>query len=297
MKRILVTGATGFLGRHLMQLLRREHCLLVGMSRHRNATGRSDIESLDITSPMDVRNLLYSFLPDVIFHLAGNPLVKESGPEVMRVNTLGTNHLLEYAPKGCRFVLASSATVYGAHASGLLAHEGFPCAATSTYAASKIAAESLVDAYTFTGRVRGISLRYVANVGPGATHGLLRDIVRKLREDSKSLELLGDAPGSTKPFIHVADTARATRYFGLDCDYIGHVNISNSDSLSVLEVATMAIDALGIHKPIVWSGQDSLWPGDIKTVRISPRKMQGLGFELTYNTSVKAVKKALEEME
>jgi nucleoside-diphosphate-sugar epimerase len=165
----------------------------------------------DIGCPWDVKKIMTASEPQTVFHLAGDAIVREDvdfPTDVTWSNVLPTHNLLAYCPEGCRFVLASSATVYGAG----LAHGSCEYDATrpnSIYGATKVAAEALVDAYTRLGRVKGVSLRLVANVGYGASHGVLRDIMFKLLSGSASLALLGDAPGSSKPYLHVSDTTGA----------------------------------------------------------------------------------------
>jgi UDP-glucose 4-epimerase len=131
-------------------------------------------------------------------------------------------------------------------------------------------AECLVREYTRLERVRGISLRFVANCGPHSSHGLIHDIVKKLRSDTKELELLGDYPGSVKPFCYVKDTCQAI-ISALNSSYNGPINICTSQVLSVYQVANIVMKELGINKPIKWLGEESNWEGDDLQVCCSNR--------------------------
>ena len=291
--RILLTGAGGFLGKAMFDYLSQHlgaddqiHATYrFSEHRRRRRTGDAPVvvpHQVDLESRIEVEWAMRSARPDVVFHLAADSSNKhERVQEKVRTNVLGTAHLLEYAPAGCRFVLASSATVYGdntkefdLYTSG--GQEGFRLLRpTSVYGATKVAAEVLLEAYCALGRVGGVSCRLVAQVGPGATHCLLRDVVHKLRSDEPVLNLLGDSPGSVKPFMHVCDTSAALFAFGTQCRTESYevMNVSPGDSLSVLEVARIAMRELGREKEIVWHPH-AVWPGDNPLVYVSNRLMQ-----------------------
>jgi UDP-glucose 4-epimerase len=310
---ILVTGATGFLGRHLVQALKR----LPG-NRHMTLTSRSvdpgDWESAfgpdggytyggfrcDLTKADHVRKLMSSAKPNVVYHLAANPIIKPDPDDPFAIsqdNILATHHLLEYCPEGTRFVFMSSAAVYG---DPPFADDEFgehcPLRPTSVYGATKAAGEALVRAYTKLGRVNGVIMRGVANVGAWATHGLVHDLVRKAKSKNPRLELLGEAPGSVKPFIYAGDTAKALVQFGTShLPFRGAVNVCTDDQITVSDVARIVLDTLGIDKPVYWSG--SSWKGDNPTVRVRNDMLKFMDWQPSYPTSAEAVRYAVKEME
>ena len=96
-------------------------------------------------------------------------------------------------------------------------------------------------------------------VGPGMTHGLLKDVISKIKSDSKTLELWGKDPGSSKVYTHVQDVVEA-----ITCErFIPNeiVNICNDDDISAREVAQITMKELGIKKEIVWD-ETKIWRGD-----------------------------------
>jgi UDP-glucose 4-epimerase len=251
---------------------------------------------LNIENADDAQIMLRKHNPDVIFHLAANPNTKAAGEAPWHTNVHGTFNLLAGAPRGCRFVLASSATVYGNDAGFRRSVEDHPVNPNSIYGASKVAAEALVQASTHLGGVRGLILRYVANVGGGATHGLLPDVVRKLKGGYAKLELFGNEPGSTKPFMHVSDTVAATVSLAFS-DAGGVWNIAGDNSASVLQVAEVTMQALGITKEILWLGLGSVWAGDNPIVRVSNCKLLRNGFSPKYRSSLEAIRQAARELD
>ena len=287
--RILITGASGFLGRAVCKLARHQNHEVIALE------GKNDC---DLTQEHEVREQMARCWPEAILHLAGNPNTRlevwdRHGLDLLDVNLLGTWHLLRHAPPGCRFLLASSAAVYGDQGLGkVCAQEDTFCLPTSVYGVSKVAAEKLVLEYTRADRVRGTCCRLVAQVGPGATHGLLADVVHKLREEPV-LNLLGEPPGSTKPYLHVHTTAQWL--LGILPFQMEGADLSPGDGLSVERVAYLAMEELGINKPIHWLGEGANWRGDNRVVQVGmdrtifPR-------DLFLPSSEQAVRQALRDM-
>lgn len=300
--RVLVTGSSGFIGRHLMLRLRHEPQVkwLVGVSRSYDelphtispAQGLATESNFfcDLTEEWQVKGLMQEVKPDVIFHLAANPLVKD---EDIKSSLLPTLSLLSHAPQGSRFVFASSATVYGDSADG--AREEQRLTPSAVYGAGKAASELLVDVKHKQGKVNGLCLRLVANVGRFATHGVVPDIIRKLSSDSHTLELLGAAPGSRKSFLHVSDTVEGFVQFGFNPAINGALNLSNDDTCDVSEIAEMVMKTTGMRKPIRWNKEGN-WVGDNRLVRPSNLKARQLGW-CPSHSSLGAIRKTVLEIE
>lgn len=304
---ILVTGAKGFIGQNLMRMpveLGGDHTFwfmttrLVG-----RLEGRRGNVNCDIANANQVRGLMEWLQPEIVIHLAARSVVAESQDDptsISSVNVQGTHNLLHYAPRGCRFVFASSATVYGGGEKGMLSRRAFrendPPRPSSAYAATKAAGEHLVHAYTEMGRVSGISLRLVAQVGQYSTHGLIHDIVRKLRSESECLELIGEAPGSQKPFMYVRDTVLALLYFALHNTQTEPLNISTEDSITVEEIAVLCMKSLNIQKPIKWLGWNANWAGDNPRILVCPYRAEKAGYQPLFKNSYDAVEAGLEDI-
>jgi UDP-glucose 4-epimerase len=309
---ILVTGATGFLGRHLVRALKgspgMNHIVATSRSANPNewehACGPEGAYGYvecpcDLTDAAGVRRLMKMVKPQVVYHLAANPIIKPDPDEPFRIaqdNILATHHLLEYCPEGTKFVFMSSASVYGDPRKRDQRFEEYDnILPTSVYGATKAAGESLVRAYTNLGRVSGTIVRGVANVGAWATHGLVRDLVRKAKSNDPRLELLGEPPGSVKPFVWAGDTAKALLLAGREQLPLT-LNVAAEDELSVSDVARIVLDALGINKPMCWSGWS--WKGDNPVVRVDSSAIKTiLGWEPRFPKSADAVRHAVKEME
>lgn len=281
--KILVTGAHGFIGQNLTRYLEEKNYEVFSMVRREYENTINPVVC-DITDDYLIRRKLKELKPDAIVHLAGNPSTKlcnENPTLITKENVIGTQNLLHNAPEGCRFIFASSITVYG----NQMGEEHLSIAPTSVYGATKAAGEALVRAYSELGCVDGISLRLTANVGRYATHGLMFDIFRKLLdENNKELELFGSSPGTSKPFTYVQDTCRAIEFYLLKNGKnpkLREVNISPRfpTKISVLDVAKEVMKITEIEKPIKFLGEETIWKGDNKQLTISSARMLLDGFE------------------
>lgn len=175
--RILVTGAGGFVGGHLLAALRARGHDVILADRAPHASDH-DTLPLDVTDPLAVRGAVELARPDAIAHLAAQAFVPASltDPDgTFDVNAHGTLRLLEavraLADQGAappRVLVVSSGDVYGAQP-----REAFPLRETtaplprSPYAASKIAAEALALAYARAWGVDAVVTRAFNHIGPG----------------------------------------------------------------------------------------------------------------------------------
>jgi nucleoside-diphosphate-sugar epimerase len=321
--RILVTGAAGFIGRRLVKELKRQRPgdKIVGVSRQATryphelspdclvTPGLKDFyywdaeyEEVycDLTQDRSVDSLMLRFDPDMVFHFAGNPLIKDGGSEMMRQNLMATSHLLNKAKKGCRFVFASSAAVYGN--TYAISDEKSLVNPSSTYGVAKAASEMLINAATERGEILGLNLRLAATVGPGATHGLIPDVHRKIlrSEDpsvtDKRIELFGAFPGSIKPFTHVDDVVSGAIHFAFS-DRTGPLNLVSGGCLSVWQVAHIGLVTLGVKdKELNFLGSGSTWSGDNTFVAVKSLEAVANGWKMKYPTCLDAVEQAFKEL-
>ena len=162
--RSLITGGRGFVGNWLAAHLRSlgDEVTVI------------DLE-VDVTDPAAVLPALTEAAPDAIYHLAAMTHVGQSWDEplqVLQVNVLGTAVVLA-AARQCgsdpTVLVTSSAEVYGAvtDPSKLPLREDSPTAPLTPYAASKLAAEALVDQAVRGHGQRAITVRPFNHIGPG----------------------------------------------------------------------------------------------------------------------------------
>jgi len=168
-RRILVTGASGFVASHLVPRLDRAfpdaELTLCGIE--------PGVARLDVADTAAVDALVASVRPDACVHLAAIaaiPAARQDPDLAWRVNLHGTlavaRALLRYAP-GCCFLFVSSADIYGrAFRSGKTIDESAVPAPLNTYGATKAAADLAVGALAADG-LRAVRLRPFNHTGPG----------------------------------------------------------------------------------------------------------------------------------
>ena len=305
--KVLVTGATGFLGQRLvMDLLKEGHHEVVTMSKKPIFATKTKHYCCDLgfTNPESKHYSFFSDVcqsetPDVIFHLAGNPLSRldEQAPHSILIdNIIGTQKILHYAPQNCRVILASTVIVYGdwllKETPSARYEESFKTDPTSVYGMTKRAAESLIEIYTSSERVNGVSLRLCATIGPNLTHGVIKDFMTKLKSPSTHLEILGDPPGSTKPYCHINDAVAAIKLIGFS-ELSGVFNVVPDDTITIEKLAHCVMDNFNIHKPIKWLGEDANWKGDNRAIQISNKKLKNAGWNPDFPKSEDVIKEVV----
>ena len=151
--RVLVTGADGFTGRHLLPVLAAEghevHALVQRMPEA-PIFGAARSHAVDITRAEDLAALVTAVRPQRVVHLAAIAFVASNRIDDMyAVNVVGTRHLLEalarLEERPSAVLLASSANVYG-NAAGVLSESTKPAPAND-YAVSKLAMEHVANLY------------------------------------------------------------------------------------------------------------------------------------------------------
>ncbi len=210
--RFLVTGATGFIGRHLLERLWHEgYAIRALVHDHAYDLGlpeKVEIVVGDVRDPQAMRTATAGC--HTVFHLAGkvHALSEERGDEekYRSVNVDGTRNVLEGAAAGgvrC-FVLFSSVKAMGEERSRCV-DESFDAPPTTAYGRSKLAAEQLVLDYGRRLGLRVVCLRLPLVHGPGHKGNLCRMIAAIDRGFFPPLPDLGNR----RSMVHVQDVVQA----------------------------------------------------------------------------------------
>jgi GDP-4-dehydro-6-deoxy-D-mannose reductase len=179
--RILVTGADGFVGRHLLRTLRATFpsAFLVGCARELKIEEADLTLPLDLLDPDSIAECLAEAKADAVIHLAAATVVPDSFADPMatwRINVDGTlilaRTLLKTAPETL-LIYISSAETYGlTFQRGQPLDEDAPFAPANPYAASKAATDLALGEMALRG-LRVIRMRTANHTGPGQSDALV----------------------------------------------------------------------------------------------------------------------------
>ena len=214
--RILITGAEGFVGRHLLPAVRAAcpEAEIIGTAR-----GTETGERLDITDPQQVREVFSRLKPDACIHLAAIAAVgaaRSSPARAWAVNLHGTLNLADAiltTVSQCRLIYVSSAECYGAtFKSGVPVHEDAALAPMNLYAATKGAAELALGALAGEG-LRVLRLRPFNHTGPGQSEDFVVPAfagqIARIEAGLMPPEMAVGALDPERDFLDIRDVCRA----------------------------------------------------------------------------------------
>lgn len=258
-RKVVVTGAGGFLGAWLVDALRARGCEVVGVGR---STGFSLLAD---TLPLDG--------VDHVFHLAAETGVPRSWEDPVGfhlANSHGTVRVLDQ----CRRA-ACSMTYVGAYLYGqpreLPIAENHPLDPNNPYAFSKWMGEQACHWYATVFGVPVTAIRLFNVYGPGQSNQFIvpRIIEQALDPASEVIELMDLMP--RRDYLYVADAVAALIACGFPSGYKVY-NVGSGSSYSVQEVVDAVQDAVGCVKPVRVVGEGRR--NEIPDVRADFRALQ-----------------------
>lgn len=274
MMRIAITGADGFVGRHLTAQAHQAGHDVIAVTRSVVPEADPLRAQVDRFINVDLAHARPE-LPrvDAIVHLAGlaavgpsfdAPLEYVRDNSAMMIN-IAEDVLAHPAAERPRLLVVSTGAVYAQSASAL--SESSPLSASSPYVVSKRSVETLADYYVARG-LDAVVARPFNHVGPGQRAGyIVPDLVRKVSilEDGDTLAV-GNLQ-SRRDYTDVRDVANA--YLALaSAPRTSHrvYNVASGHSTSGFEILSMICAALGREVPATTTDESSLRPTDVSEI-------------------------------
>lgn len=274
--KILITGATGLLGGHLIKELRqrREHIrALVLPIEDTSKLLEQGVEVVkgDITN----RSTLDAAVKDIdlVFHLAGMMGVWRSFADYHLVNVIGSENLYKAAQKAGvrRFVHTSSHTVYGLGHGRFLSEDSPLRPDPDPYSLTKAEADRLIRRLMLTSEMETVILRPGTFFGPGDRLHFGR-MAQKVKDGKGVLIGRGD---NALPFCYVSDVVQGFMLAGYHEKAPGQVyNITNDRPLSQREMFQAIADAVGGIRPTLHLPYVPIYYGSIVAERLVARLTQ-----------------------
>lgn len=273
----IVTGAAGFIGSHLAEMLRDAGHEVVGIDDF--STGHNKVKGVKIWK-RDIRDLEKMqdlFVgADVVFHLAAMgrvPMCVEDPRRAYEVNVMGSVNVLEAARRaGVRRVVLSSSCI---------AYSEQPTA----YKTTKIAMEEAARAYRSFHGVQTVSLRYANVYGPRQEVGMDSAMFAMLRDSYNRegmVHIFGDGE-QTRDWTYVTDICRAN-ILAAESAFEGELDIATGRSISLNYIVKDVLKVPFVH--------EAERIGDARHIVLdSQPARQHLGFEtqVTFEDGIKNV--------
>lgn len=316
MSDVLVTGGAGFIGSHLCDaLLERGKRVIVA---DKLVFGDKDIQHLinnhellkddrfkfykvELSDEGETEKIFVENTIESVYHMAANSDIQMGGlnPAIDFNDTLLTTRtLLECMRKADvkNLFFASTSAIYGEMTDVKLTETTGGTKPVSYYGGAKMASEALISSYTAMCDMSVVIFRFPNVIGPRLTHGAVFDFMKKLQNDPKELEILGNGK-QCKPYIYVADLIDAIIQRTTDFKVGEEVfNISvEGEGTEVSRIAEIVVEEMGLSDVTFrYTGGDRGWKGDVPRFSYDISKIFSTGWKPKY-TSDEAVRQTVRD--
>ena len=299
MQRACITGGAGFIGSNLADRLRADGVEVVLVDDF--STGRREFVeellndpavSLHVGDVLDQSLLERAFEGcDWVFHLQANADVRhglEHPRKDLQQNTTATANVLEAMRNVgvSKIAFSSTGSVYGEPDTFPTPENApFPTQ-TSLYAASKLAGEGMIGAYSHGFGFTGLIFRFVSILGERYTHGHVYDFYCALKRDPTRLRVLGDGC-QEKSYLYVPDCTAAIMTAVREHDQrpgeVGVYNLGTDETVVVNDSIAIICEHLGLEPRLDYTGGKRGWAGDSPLIHLDCARIRSLGWSPTMN--------------
>lgn len=269
-KKVLVTGADGFIGSHLVEALLNEGAQVRAFCVYNSFNTWGWIDSFpaekqkqleiftgDVRDPNGVRKSMEGI--DIVFHLAALiaiPFSYHSPDAYVDTNVKGTLNIIQAGrDMGCeRILVTSTSEVYGT-AQYVPIDEKHPKQGQSPYSATKIGADYLADSFFRSFELPVTIVRPFNTFGPRqSARAIIPTIITQLLAGKEEI-LLGDLT-PTRDLVFVKDTAEGFIQAALHKELIGEeINIATNSEISIGDLAQSLINQINPNAKIIQEEQ------------------------------------------
>lgn len=300
MSKILVTGAAGFIGSHLVEALLKRGDSVIGIDDFNDyydpAIKRGNLEGplghtsfalheLDICDEAAVNEVFADTKPDVVVHLAARAGVRPSlqDPNLYhRVNVIGSQHILDAcrASQPSHLVLASSSSVYGGITEVPFSETLDISRPISPYAATKRMNELMAHVYSHIHGLRVTLLRFFTVYGPRQRPDMAIHKFTKLLSEGHSIPMFGDGT-TARDYTYIDDIIDGV-VKAVDTPFDFEIfNLGESQTTTLKDLIALLGKHVGVEPEI---DMQPLQPGDVSiTCACIDKARNMLGYAPTYS--------------
>jgi UDP-glucose 4-epimerase len=282
-RRVLVTGGSGFIGRHAVAELARAGATVRVVDLKPHPDPSVDTVVGELGDP-DVLSDAFAGGMDSVVHLAAVTSVLRSVENpggTFDTNVAGTHAVLEAARVAgvSSLAFASTNAVTGPMEAPAIV-ETAVLRPLTPYGATKAAGEMLMSAYTASYGVRCVCLRLTNVYGPGmqAKDSIVARLMRAIRLE-REFEIYGDGR-QVRDYVHVSDVIDAVKLGLVNEAWHGPVVIGSGTSLSVLEVLDTVRSVTGASLEV---RHGPARPGEMPAVIVDPSRALAAGWSPRYD--------------
>src|SRR3990172_987372 len=293
-KNILVTGGAGFIGSHLIDLLLnkgyRVTCgdnLYLGRIEnieHQFQNKDFTFHKSDVLDFPKLNSLFKKGDFQAVFHLVANSDIKQSSLKTdldLKLNLMTTFNVLEAMRINNvkQIVFASTSAIFG-ETPKVITEDMGPLIPISFYGASKLAAEAYISVYVHNFGLRAWLVRFPNVIGERATHGIIYDLMHKLKKNKKTLTVLGNGT-QEKPYLYVKELVEGMVYVWQNANEdFNYFNLGSKSTIKVSMIVEILLEELNLkgRTQTKYTGGDRGWVGDVPRFKYSLSKVNKLGW-------------------
>jgi UDP-glucose 4-epimerase len=305
---VAILGGAGFIGSnlalHLQNKAKSEIVIFdnfsMGNQLERISSEKIKVTKGDATSFCELSKFLADTKPTTIYHLAANSDIasasKDSSLDIINtyMSTINLINCLKFT-KASNVIFASSSAVYGEQKGKI--QESVPFSPVSSYGWMKAASEVALNCAVEAGLVERLLIARFPNVtGAYQTHGVVFDLVNKIRVNESELDVLGNGY-QTKPYLSASKLVETLELL-LERDWRKNltINIAPENRSNVRSIVNLILEYTGLNPKVNYEDSPQGWNGDIPSYELDTKLLKSILPSLELPSSEESILEGIHYM-